>query len=367
MAIVDLDRYVPNFAISINGIKNGVLNEYVKSVQVSEELGMFATFSLLVSDQFDIQKQEFKWLDNELLKPGNKVSIQMGYVRTGLSKMIDGIITSISTSGFSPSDPPTLTVVGYEPDPDLLIQSPNIDDKTTSIQLKGSDIIKKLAEKSHLPFGISSNIKEYPTKVTKGSNSTYGAILKDRAKSIGYEFFVSKSKIYFVNPREKKSPTMTFEWDKNLIQFSPRINTSDLLTKVKITCTSTTSKKPITAEASTPDEDVLEDGVIKASEAYQKMHKGNQNISEINDQNFSSPEEAHVWAKAELNIKNDSLITGDGSIVGTPEMSVGQVIKLEKLGPNFSGLYYVTKVTHEISANGYTTSFSVRKNAIKRI
>jgi len=35
-------------------------------------------------------------------------------------------------------------------------------------------------------------------------------------------------------------------------------------------------------------------------------------------------------------------------------------IELSGLGERFSGIYYVTDVTHTVDSSGYTTSFTVR-------
>jgi hypothetical protein len=40
------------------------------------------------------------------------------------------------------------------------------------------------------------------------------------------------------------------------------------------------------------------------------------------------------------------------------------VIRLDGLGPDFSGDYRVTSATHSIDAGGYRTSFQVRKEIL---
>jgi len=38
-------------------------------------------------------------------------------------------------------------------------------------------------------------------------------------------------------------------------------------------------------------------------------------------------------------------------------------VELKGLGTRFSGLYYITSSTHEVSAKGYRTRFNVERNA----
>jgi hypothetical protein len=59
--------------------------------------------------------------------------------------------------------------------------------------------------------------------------------------------------------------------------------------------------------------------------------------------------------------KLNNRLTGTGTCVGDPTIRPGAVIKLTGLGVEFGGLYRVTSATHTLDANGYRTSFEVRK------
>ena len=65
-----------------------------------------------------------------------------------------------------------------------------------------------------------------------------------------------------------------------------------------------------------------------------------------------------------LNITSDKLITASCSIVGNPDLTPGQYIKIEGIGKQLSGKYYVTDVTHTIDGSGFSTKFNVSKNNI---
>jgi len=357
---MDMSYYVPEFKISINGVKDDIIRNHVLSVQIEEELQTPTKFSLVMMDEFDVAKNQFKWLDHKSLQPGNKIKITLGYVDHQVPLLPEGEIKTITTSGFSQSDAPKITIIGYDLTHSWLTKSPEVPDDTTSIDINGSDVVNKIASESSMSVNIDSTT-EYPTRVTKQSNSTYGAILKDRAKSIGYEFFVSRGTFYYINPRSRSTPKKTYEWGKHLIDFAPSLNTADLVTGVKVTSMPNDSKNKVEGEAQTGTEDTLESGQ-KPSQVASKIH--GPRVKEINDGNFASPEEATTKAKAELNIIGDVLVTGNGSVVGAPDLEIGQVIELNKLGPKFSGKYFVTKLTNGISGSGYITKFGVRKNVI---
>ena len=49
-----------------------------------------------------------------------------------------------------------------------------------------------------------------------------------------------------------------------------------------------------------------------------------------------------------------------------PRIRAGAVIRLENLGPDFSGDYRVVSATHSMGASGYVTQFEVMKEIIAK-
>ena len=49
---------------------------------------------------------------------------------------------------------------------------------------------------------------------------------------------------------------------------------------------------------------------------------------------------------------------------GDPRIRAGAVVRLDNLGPDFSGDYRVTSATHTIDTGGYRTTFEVRKEIL---
>jgi hypothetical protein len=85
------------------------------------------------------------------------------------------------------------------------------------------------------------------------------------------------------------------------------------------------------------------------------------------DQPISNPGDiarSAILAVRELRNKLNNRLTGGGSAVGDPRIRAGAVVRLEGLGPDFSGDYRVTSATHTIDGSGYKTSFEVRKEII---
>jgi len=384
MSHLHLKQYVPEIKLFVEGKERGDLRESLVDLIIDEELQSPAKFALTLADELNIDSQKLKWLDNPIIQPGKKITMALGYVPEISEFISEGIIKTISTSGFSQSGSPRITITGYDQTHRWLSKSPERDDNTTSLELTGSDIVKLISQKTGFKNQIEK-VTEYPTQITTRNNTTYGTILRDRARSIGFECFTSHRKkieqkkgstnvgvtnrgtFFFVNPRPKNAkPSLEFEWGKDLIQFIPRLNTSNLVESVEVNSMPNNSKEPIKGIAKMGEEDKLEDkkGISTASEFLSKLEE-EPRVKELNDNNLNSQEEAVTRARAELNILGDSLITGNGSIVGNTDLQVGQIIKINKVGNLFNGNYFVTKVTNEISSGGYITRFSVRRNVIR--
>jgi len=73
--------------------------------------------------------------------------------------------------------------------------------------------------------------------------------------------------------------------------------------------------------------------------------------------------EALQIAKGKFNDMLVTFITGEGTAIGNTNIRAGEVLELQGLGQRFSGLYYVTSASHSIDQRGYTTKFTVERNA----
>jgi phage protein D len=362
----DLSNYAPEFEIFVNkqAIPDGDMRKSAVSISINEKIAEVGEYTLVLSDKLDILKQEFQWLDNPVLEVGNDLRIDLGYAISKLEKIIEGPIKAVSTSGFT-SEIPKLTVVGYDKSHQFLTQKstsegyPNPDKNDTF-----SDIAEKVAGEAGLDFLVHKTKVYWPLIIKKPE--TYRDFLVDAAKRVGYEFFISRNKLYFVNPvdLEKSASEMTFEWGKNLMQFTPIINASELVTGVEVRGLLPDSEEVVSETASYDDDEISSEKWVVAGEIARKLNNGKDNIKTIGDRSFSSREEAKDMAKAELERLSNTLVTGSCTIIGNPLIITGMTVELKNVGRRFSGIYYVTGVTNTIDSNGYITTFDVRRSFI---
>jgi len=362
LSLVDLSKYVPDFEISINGVVQPSIRNSTISVQINEELENIPKFTVIIADQFIQSKQEFFWLDNSLLNLGNEISIKMGYANH-MQEMIKGQIKSLSTSGFS-SEIPQLTVEGFDTSHTYLTEAATSGGNSVQIERNDtySDIAQKIADKAGLTAVIDET--EFYSPVIMGVYHTYIDFLKHASQMVGFEFFVSKHTLFYCDPRKpNQTPSMELVWNKNIIEFVPKINTSEIVTKVVVRGSSPTSRSPIIANAKAGEEDVLEQGKKTAGNLAVELYKDRPR--ELKDNIvLHNLKEGKAVAKAELNRIGDKLVEASGSIIGDPSLAPGHIIDFKNFGKTFSGKYYVTEVTQSIGGDGYKTSFKVRKNVI---
>jgi phage protein D len=187
--------------------------------------------------------------------------------------------------------------------------------------------------------------------------------LRERAQRIGYEVVVEDKMFYFRPPRIKQAATAQLSLDDTIAEFSPRLTTMTQVGEVVVRGWDLMKKQAIVGKASAGQEESLMGGVTSGPRAANKAFSKTSGV--LAQHPPASKAEADQIALGQLNTQALAYISGEGVCNGgNPRVRAGEVIKITGAGRRFSGLYYVTSTVHTISAGqGYTTSFTVRRNA----
>jgi len=349
---LDLSYYVPQVKISIASINESELEQSIDTVTLTEGLSSSSKISFTLMDE--LVNKKFKWLDS--IDFEDDVKVQLGYV--GNTKPVfEGKITGIQTGGFSSNGSVSITIEGFDNSLKILPDYVDPDIETASEKPTGTDLAKMIATKSGLKFhGDTATEPE----MTIPQRTTYDSVLGERKSKIGFEYFVSRGTFYYIDPRAQKSSGIEYTWGKDLISFSPSINTASLYASVDVISTPATKKETISGTAKTGSEKTMESGVITASQTAKKIFGNKTNT--MSNENYESEGQCNERALAELHAIGENFLTCSVTVVGTLDVEVGKVVKLVDLGTKLSGLYFVTTVTNSISSSGYTTSFTARRN-----
>jgi phage protein D len=356
------ESFAPTFKIKVNGLElqHGKTQE-VTSVSVTDTANQADSFTFTIQDRNPqvghfTGGPELKWMDSGDFDEGREVEISMGYSDKP-QFMLLGDITAVSAS-FPESGAPTLMVRGFGLYHRLQRRRRRKPFKAST----DSGIAEEIASDMNFQAEVDATEVEHPMVST--SDATYAAILTQRAQRIGYEVVVKQKTLYFQKPRylEKPTPAVTLEWGRNLQNFSPSLSTYNMVTSVKVRGAQTSQghgKDAVVGEAQGADVRVKM-GQKTGPQIAENIFNENPVLSE--DHNVASQQEAKELAVAQLESRALEFISGTGACMGDPRLKARTVIYLKGLGKRFSGEYYVTSATHTINANGYRTTFAVKRN-----
>lgn len=345
---------VPEYHIKVNGndLPNEALSD-VQGVQVYEDVDAPSMFTLDMVN-WNMEKLEISWADDDLFLEGNEVEIQMGYVGN-LEIIFNGEITGLEPI-FAKGDPPKLIVRGYDRRHRLLRG-----EKTkTFLEMKDSDIAGQIAQDAGLAADVEDTSVTFEYLIQH--NQTDMGFLLYRAGRIGYEVIVQEKTLVFRKRKQDDGSVLTLKRDEDLIEFSPRLTTMGLVGKVKVQGWNPIDKERISGEAGAGDESTTMGGDFTGAQIVDEVFAEALMVSVLNP--VRAKEEADQIAAGYLNESSLDFITGDGMCIGRPDLRAGTVITMEGLGKRFSGDYYLTSTIHAYSSkSGYETSFKVRRNA----
>jgi Bacteriophage probable baseplate hub protein len=327
----------------------------IASIQIDNTLDSADRFTFTINNIFNFTQREFIRLKG-LFDFGRRVDIRMGYLTIDkLTLMHQGLITSVNAS-FPAGSMPQLTVSGYDLSYGMMQGkiSHNWGKK------KDSDIARELAGKHKLKANVQDSHVEHP-KIEQNQQSDY-QFLKTLAERNGYELYVFHDTLFFREPANDESGTLTLEWGKGLLSFSPEINIAEQVTNVEVRGWNVDRKQEIVGKARKGDEPGRDRGRKSGGEFNAEACK--QDITLRVRLPVYSQQEADRQAKAILKKRSEGFVKGSGESIGIPEILADKNIALKGLGDMFSRTYYIEQSTHTINTSGYKTSFRVKDTTI---
>jgi uncharacterized protein len=347
----------PNLNILINGqslaLAAMAATTDLIAATVVEDVEALSMFTLEFMN-WDLVKGEVTWVDHALFSVGNEVEIQMSYAGEPVTVMV-GEITGLEPE-FALDDVPTFMVRGYDRRHRLMRGR-----KTRSFTtMKDSAIASQIAGAA----GLIAQVED--TKVTleyvMQHNQTDLEFLQSRAQRIGYEVFVEHKKLHFHSPKSSQARVLTLRYQDSLLSFSPRLSTMEQVGQIEVQGWDSKQKKAIVGKASAGQESSKMAGetsaTIVVNRAFGKASNPKVTLP------ISSQAEADQMALGQFREMGLVYISGEGQCRGNPDLRAGTVIEILGIGKRFSGLYYVSSVTHTYEADqGYRTDFTVRRNA----
>jgi phage protein D len=386
------ERYVPDFRLEIGG-------EEVPRAVRSAINGISYQDGHQAADRVEVTlaNVDLRWLqhhikglgvttfptampvapDNVLPKvPGglfdldNSVRLALGYAPGPLEEVFQGEITGVEAS-FPADGMPTLTVVahdamhrmlqgkygrGFGPLPDFIIAS------ILAFESRLIPIIEATVQAASTAVAAVNLIFNGTGRKQKGQSAH--ELLSEIAATYDADFYVEGDFLYVTRFMKEYSPRLSLRWGHSLVSFQPKVTSVGQAFGVGMKFT--LREIPLDFLVTVYWDFDRETLVISVLPGVAAPAASGPVVTFI-DRPIGTPADImnSVLVMAhELRTKLNNRLTGRGTCIGDPRVRAGAVIRLEDLGPDFSGDYRVTAATHTVGPSGYTTSFEVQKEII---
>lgn len=307
----------------------------------------------------------------------NTLSLAMGYAPDPLEEMFEGEVTGVEVT-FPNGGMPSMRMVAHDRMqrlsqgtgaggfgflPDFLIAT-IVGAKNLLVPAIDPTVIAASTALTALQVIFTGSGEK---QAAPGEGQSDLDVLRMIAAKYDADFWVEGDILYLSRFMKEYSPRLTLTWGESLLEFSPRVSSVGQVAGVSMKFT--LREIPLSFLVTVFwdfDHERLGLSVVPGMAAKGAPAVGGPNLTII-DEAISSP--ADVAASAlkilhKLRSKLNERLTGSGSAIGDPRIRAGAVLRLEGLGPDFSGDYRVTGATHSIDSGGYRTNFEVRKEII---
>jgi phage protein D len=321
-------------------------------------LGPIGRFDVTAGGSFDID---------------NKVELQMGYAPFPLAEMFLGSVTGVDCS-FPNGGMPTMTLVAHDY---LNRLAPGkyargfgpLTDALVVMILSAENLLIPLIDPTITTISTALTAINFIFKGTgtKQEGESDLDLLTRIAKEYDAEFWVDGHTLYLSRFMKDYSPSVTLTWGSSLMDFSPKVTTVGQVAGVSMKFTLREIPLDFLVTVGWDfDRETLFVNVMPGIAAAAAKSVVGPAFSIINKP-ISSPGDianSALVIVSELRRMLNDRLTGSGSCVGDPRIRANEIIRLEGLGPDFSGNYRVKSATHSIDGSGYKTNFQVFKEII---
>ena len=349
-----------NFSVEIEGEEvNDLYPDLIGlEVELDDELASMFRMRIAISQQPD---GIWTYLDDERFRVWKQVTITAGFV-SGTEELICGYITHVKPD-FNP-DPSQCTLEIWGMDGSVLMdRQEKLKDWANK---KDSDIASEIFSLYAFTPEVEGTAVIHDEAVsTIVQRETDMQFLRRLALRNGFECYVEGTTGYFRTPQLDATPqpvlAVHFGGETNVNRFSVEVNA---LTPANVAMfqVDRTNKEILDTAAETSQQTAL--GEINATGLLAAGMDPGQVYIGMNAAT-GNPEMAALCQG--LFHQGEWFVTGEGEIAAN---NYGHVLKprgtvtIKGVGETYSGVYYVSHVTHSFTPEGYTQFFRIKRNSI---
>jgi phage protein D len=341
------------------------------------------------SVEITFANQNLQWLDNPLLAVDQGLKLSIGYAPNPLEEVFVGEISGVEPS-FPNGGMPTIRVTAHDflqrlthgkLDRSFAITIPEtaiipLPDAVVAGIVSGTNLLIPSLD----PVGAAlstlmtlasfaaaeGNPIEQQKSVRMQSNESDFDFLTRIAKANAWDMFIDHTQepkgyvLRFQFLMQDYSPSVSLEWGKSLMDFTPRITTVGDVFGVSARVWIASIQMEFVIVVSWDYDRAAFNLMIYPGLGDIDGVLGESTKQTLSIQPTSFPNSLQEIL-TELLPRLNNRLTGSGNTVGNPAIKAGRVINLNGLGEQFSGLYRITSATHTFDSGGYKTGFKVRK------
>lgn len=375
------EAYAPQIRVIVdNKDITDKVNADVIELHVTLEEGELGGFTLQLTNHFEVPDSKspddasraFAHSDDEEIQLYKQIKIEMGYPGQ-LSTLLVGEITSIQAT-YPSGGAPTLSITGTDYMNRLRQAVPGDDRSKNFHNIADWQIAQQIAERHSLGFSTeSAKTGETRTLVAQGTDDDLKFLLR-LAKRNHFEccIVVEKDKpaLYFGKPRDKRDGSaatqLKLTYGQSLVSFTARLSAAEQLSKLTVRGYNARKKDKFKYTAEAHDLPKTGEG-ISGPDVIDDVFKKNGREQRMVNLPVQSQQEAKDRAIEMFTESGYKFLTGSGEAIGEPRLRPLVNLELAGLGKRYSGVYYVTKTEHVYGANGYSTSFDVKRLRVNKV
>lgn len=344
------DFSAPSFQVSVDGkdLETGEYHIPSLEVELTSE-GAAGGCSFTLESQYDYENR--RWDDSaaDIIKLGSKLVVSGGYVQK--KELFYGYVDDYSFD-FQEDGCPRITVTGIDGMGYLM----SLREPIYAGKKKAAEIVKEILNKS-----VSAG---FAKKVTVGSLSDFETpLVKEQiddwkylnllSQRFGCSLFAVDGEMIFDDVSSQTSPIMTLTLGQGLYSFRKRVSLAHQVGKVEVWGRDV-NQKAVKGAASS----VTTGGSGKSAAQWVSALKDAvlREYSEF----ARTQEECQSLAQRRLNGIAMGLVSGGGECIGMPELIPGRYLEVDGGDKNSNGTYFLTKVKHQFTDDGYRTSFEIK-------
>ena len=289
---------------------------------------------------------------SSVIKPGEKVIVKGGYGgEEKLQELFYGYVDDYSMT-FQQDGVPSISVNAV----DGLGYLMDLREPIYAGQKKAKEIVTEILSKSkNAGFAKSitiSALDDFEMPIIKEQIDDW-KFLKLMAQRHGATLFVIDGEMIFDTVVSNASPIITLTLGRELNSFEKRVSMAHQVGKVEVWGRDV-NQKAIKGEASTVS--ISGDGKTAAQHVSALADAVLRQYSEF----VMTQDECKKIAQHRLDSIAMGLVSGQGQVIGIPELIPGRYLEIKGGDEHANGKYYISKVRHIFSDLSYVTQFEVK-------